>query len=164
MYILGGILMSGRFNHVRKGGYDPAEVEHYIGELENQLKYYRDRDSTINQAIISAQTAADSIVQNAKNQGRTIREHVAKQLEDVSLSISSQKALLSSFVQDYNVVISKYLRVIDDEDFKEINEKIDSMEAFLRDFSQEVHEDLQIEKRMNKGSQNQPAREANQDV
>jgi len=140
--------MSGRFNYVKKGGYDPAEVEHYIGELESQLKYYRDRDATINQAIISAQAAADSIVQNAKNQGRTIRENVAKQLEDVSLSISSQKLLLNNFVNDYNTVISKYLRVIDDEDFKQISEKIDSMEAFLRDFSQEVHEDLQIERRL----------------
>jgi len=143
--------MSGRFNHVRKGGYDPAEVEQYIAELENQLKYYRDRDATINQAIISAQAAADSIVQNAKNQGRTIREHVAKQLEDVSLSISSQKQMLSNFVNDYNHVISKYLRVIDDEDFRDITDKIDTMEAYLRDFSQEVHEDLQIERRMNQG-------------
>ena len=154
--------MSGRFTHVKKGGYDPAEVEHYVGELEKQLKYYRDRDATINQAIISAQAAADNIVQNAKNQGRTIREHVAKQLEDVSLSISSQKQMLSSFARDYNTVISKYLRVIDDEDFKDINEKIDSMEAFLRDFSQEVHEDLQIERRMNdrRTEQVQPIKEA----
>ena len=156
--------MSGRFNHVKRGGYDPAEVEHYIRELENQLKYYRDRDSTINQAIISAQAAADNIVQNAKNQGRTIRENVAKQLEDVSLSISTQKTLLSDFVRDYNTVISKYLRVIDDEDFKEINEKIDSMEAFLRDFSQEVQEDLQIERRL-QGQVNQaPTRRAEDNV
>jgi len=145
--------MSGRFNHVRKGGYDPAEVEHYIRELEAQLSYYKDRDATINQAIISAQAAADGIVQNAKNQGRTIRENVAKQLEDVSLSISSQKQMMANFVQDYNAVISKYLRVIDDEDFREINDKIDSMEAYLRDFSQEVHEDLQIERRLQSNQQ-----------
>ena len=152
--------MAGRFNHVKRGGYDPAEVEHYIRELENQLKYYRDRDSTINQAIISAQAAAEGIVQNAKNQGRTIRENVAKQLEDVSLSIATQKTLLSDFVRDYNTVISKYLRVIDDEDFREINEKIDSMEAFLRDFSQEVHEDLQIERRLQGQASQAPARKA----
>jgi len=143
--------MSGRFNYVRKGGYDPAEVEHYISELENQLKFYKDKDATINQAIISAQSAAESIVQNAKNQGRAIRESVAKQLEDVSLSISSQKAMLSNFISDYNAVLAKYLRVIEDEDFREMANKIDTIEAFLRDFSQEVHEDLQIEKRLQQG-------------
>ena len=145
--------MTGRFNYVRKGGYDPAEVEHYIGELERQLKFYRDKDATINQAIISAQAAADNIVQNAKNQGRTIRENVASQLEDVSISISSQKTMLSNFVRDYDAILSKYLRVIDDEDFKGIVEKIDSIEAYLRDFSQEVHEDLQIERRLQQGQQ-----------
>ncbi|MCL2574553.1 MAG: DivIVA domain-containing protein [Defluviitaleaceae bacterium] len=139
--------MSGRFNHVRKGGYDPTEVEAYINHLEAQLKTYREKDATINQAIVSAQAAADNIIQNAKNQGRSIRENVAKQLEDVSMSITTQKLLLSNFVKDYTAIMEKYLRVIDDDDFKGISEKVESMEAYLRNFSQEVHEDLQIEKR-----------------
>jgi len=139
--------MTGRFNYVRKGGYDPAEVEHYVGELEAQLKLYKDKDAAINQAIISAQAAADNIILNAKNQGRTIRENVAKQLEDVSLSIATQRSMLNNFVDAYNAVIAKYLRVVDNEDFKTVSDKIDTLEAYLRDFSQEVHEDLQIEKK-----------------
>ncbi|MDR2183261.1 MAG: DivIVA domain-containing protein [Clostridiales bacterium] len=149
--------MTVRFNHVKRGGYNPAEVEHYVSELENQLKLYRDKDATINQAIISAQAAAEGIVQNAKNQGRTIRESVARQLEDVSMSVAAQKLMLSNFVNDYNDILSKYLRVIDDEDFKGILEKIDSIEAYLRDFSQEVHEDLQIERRLQQGQRERGA-------
>ena len=142
--------MSGRFNIVKKG-YNPVEVDQYIASLEAQLKSYRDKDATINQAIISAQAAADNIVLNAKNQGRTIRQDIAKQLEDVSLSVSTTRLLLFDFVKEYNAVLSKYLRVIDNEDFKGISEKVDSMEAYLRDFSQEVHEDLQIEQRAKQG-------------
>ena len=140
--------MSERFSRVKKNGYDPAEVDQYVKEVEAQLRMYKERDATIHQAIISAQAAADNIIRNAKNQGRTIREDIAKQLEDVSLSVATQKKMLFDFVKEYEMVVSRYLRIVDHEDFKGISEKVDAMEAYLRDFSQEVHEDLQIEKRM----------------
>ena len=156
--------MSDRFNRVKKNGYDPAEVDQFIQELEAQIKIYKEKDATIHQAIISAQTAADNIVKNAKNQGRTIRENIAKQLEDVSLSISTQKLMLFNFVKEYNAVMAKYLRVVDNEDFQEISEKIDAMEAYLRDFSQEVHEDLQIERRAQVQDRRQPAKGADENA
>ena len=138
--------MSDRFSIVKKG-YAPTEVEDYIRRLEDEIKSYKDRDATIHQAIISAQAAADSIVQNAKNQGRVIRENIAKQLEDVSLSIAGQKRMLAEFVEDYNDIISRYLRVIDNEDYKNIAEKVDGMAAYLQNFRQEIDEDLEIERK-----------------
>lgn len=134
------------FNHVKKG-YSPAEVEDYIRRLETELKVYKDKDATIHQAIISAQVAADNIVRNAKNQGRVIRENIAKQLDDVSLSIAAQKQMLANFVEDYNLMISKYLKVVDNEDFKNISEKVDSMAAYLQNFREEIDEDLEMEKK-----------------
>jgi len=153
--------MSGRFNIVKKG-YDPTEVEYHIASLEAQLKTYREKDAIINQAIISAQAAADSIVINAKNQGRTIREDIAKQLEDVSLSVTTTRLLMNNFISEYNTIVSKYLKVIDNDDFKSISEKVDSMEAYLKDFTQEVNEDMQMQERAKQANTPPPVQQPQQ--
>jgi len=143
--------MSDKFNLVKKG-YDPRAVDLHIEMLENELQTYKGKDAVITQAIISAQQAAEGIIINAKNQGQSIRESTAKQLADITASIKVQRQMLSEFAYEYNLVVTKYLKVVDGNDFKTINEKIDSLEAFLRNFSDEVSEDLEIEKKSsNKG-------------
>jgi len=143
---LGGSCMSERFVLVKRG-YDTEAVERYIATLEAQIDSYREKDKAINNAIVSAQQAADSIVVNAKNQGRTIRENTIKQLTDIALSIGTQKQLLEDFQNEYNTIVSKYLKLTDNEDFKAISAKIDALESYLADFSDEVTEDLEIENR-----------------
>jgi len=139
--------MPDRFVVVKKGGYDPVAVDQYMDKLEMELRSHREKGATINHAIVSAQQAADNIVLNAKNQGRLIKESTAKQLEDISTSINSQRQLLNDFVREYNNIIAKYLKVMDSQDFKLVSGKIDALEAFLHSFSEEVHEDLEIEKK-----------------
>ncbi|MDR2167264.1 MAG: DivIVA domain-containing protein [Clostridiales bacterium] len=139
--------MAERFELVKKG-YEPDAVDRYIAALEAQVASYRGKDKAITNAIISAQQAADTIITNAKSQARLIRENTAKQLGDITLSLNTQRSMLSDFASEYGMVVSKYLRVVDNSDFMGITEKIDALESYLSDFSDEVAEDLEIEKRL----------------
>jgi cell division septum initiation protein DivIVA len=139
-------IMSQRFELVKRG-YEPSAVDRYIDTLEAQVASYRQKDNTITNAIISAQQAADTIVVNAKKQARVIRENTAKQLADITLSLSTQRAMLADFANEYGVIVGKYLKAIDNADFVAVNSKIDALENYLSDFADEVAEDLEIEKK-----------------
>jgi DivIVA domain-containing protein len=138
--------MSERFNIVKRG-YDPAEVDQYISSLQARIREYEEKDKAINNALVSAQQAADGIIVNAKNQGRVIKENTAKQLNDIAMSISTQRQMLADFANAYFSVVSRYLKPMDNAEFKAINEKINALESYLTDFSDEISEDLEIGKR-----------------
>ena len=138
--------MSERFNLVKRG-YDTEAVDRYIATLEAQVEAYREKDKAINNAIISAQQAADGIIVNAKNQSRAIRENTVKQLSDISLSVNTQRQMLADFATEYESVISRYLKPTDNAEFKAIADKINSLESYLADFSDEVSEDLEFDKK-----------------
>jgi len=136
--------MSERFTLVKKG-YDPQAVDRYIATLEAQIESYRDKDKVIQNAIVSAQAAADGIIMNAKRQGKVIKQETAKQMEDISTAVSRQRTMLSEFSDAYTAVVSKYLRAVDNMDFLALTEKINNLENYLADFSDEVNEDLELE-------------------
>ena len=138
--------MSQRFELVKRG-YDPDAVDRLVQSLEKQVEAYRNKDQAINNAIVSAQQAADDIIANAKNQARLIRENTSKQLADIALSLGTQRRMLSDFATEYSMVVSKYLKAVDNVDFVRITEKIDALDSYLSDFADEVSEDLEIEKR-----------------
>ena len=139
--------MADRFVLVKRG-YDTEAVERYITSLEAQIDSYREKDKVITSAIVSAQQAADAIIVNAKNQGRIIRENTVKQLTDIALSVGTQKQLLEDFVNEYNRILAKYLTLTNNEDFRAVADKINALESYLTDFSDEVVEDLEIEARV----------------
>ncbi|MCL2397299.1 MAG: DivIVA domain-containing protein [Defluviitaleaceae bacterium] len=138
--------MPDKFGYVKRG-YDPAAVDARIEKLEAEIKAMKDRETIINTAIVSAQQASVDIVKNAKNQGRIIRENTAKQLEDIATSVDSQRQLLGDFTREYNAVAEKYLKFADSDEFKAAFKKIDELESMLRNYSEEVTEDLEIEKK-----------------
>jgi len=66
-----------------KRGYDPHEVDSYIERLEQIIKSYKDKDNSINNAIVSAQVAADNILKNAHLEITEIRAHQRGTLIDL---------------------------------------------------------------------------------
>lgn len=139
--------MSERFELVKRG-YDPTAVDRYIVSLEQQINQYRSNDQAITNAILSAQKAGDDIVRNAKIQGAQMKKRTSDQLQDIFESINTQRAHLASFAAEYGTIVSKYLKVVDNDDFKAINAKIDNLESYLSDFTSEIEEDLEISKVM----------------
>ena len=127
--------MADKFSIVKKG-YDIAEVDEYINMLEGVVKSYKDKDAAIKNALISAQLAADNIIQNAKNRSVEMKESSVKQLHDILNSLEQQKDMLADFQQEYEAQIQKYLHQIVPADMKAIGSKIDSLETFISKFMQ----------------------------
>jgi len=137
--------MSERFNIVKKG-YDPAEVDSYLTMLETELKNYREKNSAINNAIVNAQIAADSIIQNAKNQARIIKEGSVRQLTEISASIGSQRQLLKGFTEEYAAVLNKYMTAASNADMSSVAAKIDAFESFLQGYTGEITDELEVDR------------------
>ena len=126
------------------------QVDEYIATLQAEVESYKEKDAAINDAIVSAQQAANDIVLNAKNQGRAIKENTAKQLADIALSAATQRQMLNDFATEYEALATKYLKATSAADFKAVLNKIDGLEKYLANFSDEISEDLALGKK--KGS------------
>lgn len=126
--------MTDRFSYVKRG-YDPEEADAYIETLERELKGYKEKDNSIKNAILNAQIAADSIILNAKNESRLIRENALVHVEEIRNSITMQRALLNEFHREYTQMIDKYLHKVRSDDFSAVINKINELESFFDKFA-----------------------------
>jgi len=124
-----------RFNVVKRG-YDMAEVDEYISSLEEVVKSYKDKDTAIKNALISAEMAADNIILNAKNRSYEMKENSVRQIHDILASVSKQKEMLDNFQREYEGQVRKYLHGIVQSDMDVVRGKIDALESFLYQFTQ----------------------------
>ena len=136
--------MANKFDYVKKG-YDPVSVDIFIEKLEEELNQYKKKDGAINKAIINAQMAANSIIDNAKDQGKAIKANSARQIQDIVVRLSEHKAVLENLNKDYNDLLSKYMRPISESDFADLADKIDISEHFLKDLAIQIEEEMELE-------------------
>ena len=122
--------MPDRFNYVKKG-YDPEQVDTYIETLEQVVKSYKDKDSAIKNAIISAQMAADNIVKNAHLQVAESRTQALSQIQSIIASIGEQRNKVKEFQEEYINMIQKYLIDFSDVDMNRIYNKITELEQLI---------------------------------
>ena len=101
--------MPDKFGYI-KNGYNPAEVDSYVDSLESVVKSYKEKDTAIKNAIISAQVAADNIIKNAEIEANDIKKKAVADLRALSASIAVQKELIKNFQRDYGFMVSKYLK------------------------------------------------------
>ena len=122
--------MPDRFNYVKKG-YDPEQVDTYIETLEQVVKSYKDKDSAIKNAIISAQMAADNIVKNAHLQVAESRTQALSQIQSIIASISEQRNKVKEFQEEYVAMIQKYLIDFNETDMNRIYNKMTELEQLI---------------------------------
>ncbi|MDR3239193.1 MAG: DivIVA domain-containing protein [Clostridiales bacterium] len=122
--------MPDRFTYIKRG-YDPEEVDRYIDTLEQVVKSYKDKDSAIKNAIISAQMAADNIIKNAHIQVAESRTQALSQIQNIIASIGEQRAKLKDFQEEYTSIMKKYLFDIDENDMNRIYDKITALEQLI---------------------------------
>lgn len=108
--------MSYRFTVVKRG-YNPDEVDTFIQGLESALKNYKEKEVAIKNAFINAQVAADKIIQEAQDDAAEMKRNTIYQLEAIKNSVEEQKIILSSFQNDYNRLIRKYLYDVNTSEF-----------------------------------------------
>ncbi len=99
---------------VIKRGYDPDEVNEYINKLEDIIKSYKEKDTAIKNAIVSAQVAADNIIKNAELEAMSRKYKTIEVLNTIQNDITKKKSILKTFQEDYNNLIKKYLTDFND--------------------------------------------------
>ena len=128
--------MEDKFNIVKKG-YDPTEVNRYIEKLEAVIYSYKEKDTAIKNALISAQVAADNIVKNAELEADKITKKALILMDKIQESIGEERALLQAFEKDYNVLIEKYVHKVNDVDIQKLRSRIDDMENYIKNLNQD---------------------------
>ncbi len=118
------------FNYVKKG-YNPAEVDTYIKNLEDVIASYKEKDAAIKNAIVSAQIAADNIVKNAELEAEELRRGVIKKFTLISDSIVRQKSIVTEFKEEYNALVKKYLTDFNDQEIASLLDKIDELDSYI---------------------------------
>ena len=123
--------MSDRFTIVKRGGYDVSEVEQYITELETVIRGYKEKDNAINSALISAQIAANNIINDANKSAGVMKVGAIAKLDAIIASISVQRRKVKDFEDDYNKLVSKYLKEINGADTQSLYSKIQDLEEYI---------------------------------
>lgn len=137
--------MSPEFTLVKRG-YNPIEVDSYINSLEKQLNEYKEKSSAINNAIISAQVAADNIIKDAHSQTEkmltkaesnalTLKQKTLSQISGLKVNISAQRKIYESFLNDYASLIKKYLTDVDKGESNALLSKLDEMDKLIDNLS-----------------------------
>ncbi len=119
--------MLDKFTYVKKG-YDPYEVDEYVEKIEEMLKTYKQKDNTINNAIVSAQMAADNIISEANVKATQMLSDTEAKIDQFKNILSMQKSIIDSFYTDYNALVKKYLSNLDGNDMITMYAKINSIE------------------------------------
>lgn len=118
------------FTMVKKG-YDPNEVEKYVGQLERTIEEYKSRDSAISSAILNAQIAADNIIRNAHIHADEMRQNAILLLDEIHTSVQQQKIIVDTFQSEYNNLVNKYLTNPNGKHFLDIFGRINDLENYI---------------------------------
>lgn len=110
-----------------KKGYDPQAVDALISSLQKKIENYQQKDNVINNAIVSAQIAADNIIHEANAKSVKILENAESKLEQMKNLLANQENIIKNFENDYNELVKKYLPNFDGNDVLKIFSKINNI-------------------------------------
>lgn len=164
--------MSGRFSIVKKG-YNTEEVDDYLDSVrdylskleekqKNALKEVKDLKSTLqdlkqkeaslNNALVnsqisadgilmSARNAADNIVKNARNEAEMSHENVCRHLTEVFAGLAPYRRQMLSFREDFLGFVSGHLKEMDDAGYTAIAARFDALEKYLGELTADESDD-----------------------
>lgn len=103
------------FNTVRRG-YDPAEVDSYVQELEaqmqsknKQIEEYRQKEAAINQSVVEAKLLANKIIDEANADAQKIHQEAVDSMTDIKKQTQAMHEKLKLFQKEYNHILQQYL-------------------------------------------------------
>ncbi len=122
------------FKTVRKG-YDPAEVDQYISDLEKQLNEFKSKEEFINKAMVSAEMTASEIKNKAENESTTLlirtKEEAAKIIENANKEAEKLMAKTENQIE-----LIRHREASRLEDVKLfVNDRIEHLKRFGEDYS-----------------------------
>lgn len=101
---------------VCRKGYDPAEVDAYIAELEgklaataNELNALRGKEAAINRSLIDAQVCAEGIKAKAAEAAAQMRGEALNEMNDIRGQVEALHTKLNAFQNEYSEILQRYL-------------------------------------------------------
>jgi hypothetical protein len=122
--------MSISFTTVKKG-YDPIEVNRHITLLEEELNGFRGNQAAIANALIHSENAAQKIINDAHSESERIRKESEEQLLELQKKIKHMRMKLDAFQSNYNQLMHKYIIAMNNEDFIDLFDSLDSLSESL---------------------------------
>lgn len=122
--------MEEKFNYV-KSGYDPDQVNEYIDTLETVIKGYKEKESLIIKAIVSAQSVADDIIKKAEIKAGKAEKEALQRRDAILAAIEKEKDSVRLFHEEYNALLQKHLHPVDDSEISGIISKMDDLRDYL---------------------------------
>lgn len=123
--------MSKTFTFIRRGGYDPQEVDDYIERLEKELESFHQREQMISNSIMDAQLTANKIIKKAEDEANHIQKDAILQLDSIRRKVSFIKLKIESFQTSYNQFIEKFTTGINHEDINKLYDQLDDLSGTL---------------------------------
>lgn len=103
------------FTLCRKG-YDPAEVDPYIQELQAiinnqaaQLAAFQEKEAAINKSVIDAQLLAEEIQSKAMTEATELRQKTLEEMGDIKDQVLALHEKLVAFQTEYTRILQQYL-------------------------------------------------------
>lgn len=118
--------MEEKFNYVKKG-YSPIQVNEYIDTLEAVIKGYKEKETSIINALVSAQSVANDIVKNAEAKAKKIETDTLQRQEAILAAIEEQVDSIRLFQEEYNTLVKKYLHPFDGSEISRLTSKINGL-------------------------------------
>ena len=114
-------------------GYDPAEVDPYIQELQavinNQaakLSAFQEKEAAINRSVIDAQLLAEDIHSKALTEATELRQKTLDELGDIKNQVLALHQKLLAFQSEYTRILQQYLVSLRCEEMTSLFKDIDS--------------------------------------
>ena len=142
---------------MERRGYNTAEVDQYVQELQTQLdkkeakiKEYQQKEEAINQSVVEAKVLANKIVEEAKAEAQTIRQTAVESLGDIKTKTKAMHNKLQLFQKEYNHILQQYLVAVRCSDMVQL---FDDLDRFMDQLGMKTEEepvdiaDLSVEER-----------------
>jgi len=122
--------MSISFTTVKKG-YDPTEVNRYIAKLEDELTTFRSNQAAIANVLIHSENAAQKIINDAHLEVERLHKDSEDQLLELQKKIKHMRMKLDAFQSNYNQLMHKYIITMNNEDFIDLFDSLDTLSDSL---------------------------------
>lgn len=118
--------MDEKFDTVKRG-YDPGQVDEYIDKLEEVIRGYKDKETSIINAVLNAQSISDSIIKNAEARARQIEINSRRGQEEILATLEDQIKSLRLFQDEYSALVTKYFNPFDSSEIARLLSKMNRL-------------------------------------
>ena len=84
------------------------EQEKQIKGMEKKLKYYRDVEGSLQDALVHAEKVSDQKIKESQREGERIEEAAHKRAEDIIADAKSELVYLKSIIKEFEQVYDNY--------------------------------------------------------